>query len=84
MIKQSLTALGLVTVVLMQFSVESAMAQDSEPDWSFSVDIGWAWRDIDGIIFDYTPPLVDATRASFSNTCLSGCTGRAWVGVVCR
>ena len=57
MIKQSLTALGLVTVVLMQFSVESAMAQDAEPDWSFSVDIGWAWRDIDGTIFDYTPPV---------------------------
>ena len=60
MIKQSLTALGLLTVALMQFSVESAMAQDSESDWSFGVDIGWAWRDIDGTIFDYTPPVAGA------------------------
>jgi hypothetical protein len=60
MIKQSLTALGLVTVVLMLFSVESAMAQDSEPDWSFSANIGWAWREIDGTLFDYVPPLTGA------------------------
>jgi hypothetical protein len=34
-----------------------AFAQQPESDWSFSASVGWSWREIDGTMFSFAPPL---------------------------
>ena len=40
-----------------------AQAQDSSSDWGFNALVGWAWRDINGTMFSYSPPLNGAATA---------------------
>ena len=40
-----------------------AHAQDSSSDWGFNASVGWAWRDISGTMFSYSPPLNGAATA---------------------
>ena len=49
--------------VLYITSMPVAAAEASTSDWDFSVAHGWAWRDIDGTMFSFSPPLSGAATA---------------------
>ena len=34
-----------------------AFAQEPVADWGFSASVGWSWRQIDGDLFSFAPPL---------------------------
>jgi len=53
----------LSSLVLYVVSTFSAHAQDSSSDWGFNAMLGWAWRDIEGTMFSYSPPLNGAATA---------------------
>jgi hypothetical protein len=54
----------LCFIISFEVSAEPGVITENEPsDWGFSVLLGWAWRDIDGTMFSYSPPLNGAATA---------------------
>jgi len=50
-------------LVLYIISMPVAIAEAVSSDWGFSAIVGWAWRDINGTMFSFTPPLSGAATA---------------------
>lgn len=44
-------------------SVPVTIADNTSSDWNFSALVGWAWRDIDGTLFSFSPPFSGAATA---------------------
>lgn len=59
-INRSLTLLILTLCIL---SISASNAEDSPSDFGFSALVRWAWRDINGTMFSYSPPLNGAATA---------------------
>ena len=51
------------SLVLYVICISAAHAQDTSSDWGFNAMLGWAWRDINGTMFSYSPPLSGAATA---------------------
>ena len=50
-------------IVLYICSIPAAIAETAASDWGFNAIVGWAWRDINGTMFSYSPPLTGAATA---------------------
>ena len=44
-------------------SASPTIADAASSDWDFSAIVGWAWRDISGTMFSFSPPLSGAATA---------------------
>ena len=53
----------LLILMLCILSISASNAEDSPSDFGFSALVGWAWRDINGTMFSYSPPLNGAATA---------------------
>lgn len=51
------------TLTLCFSSITISIADDVSTDWGFNAMLGWAWRDINGTMFSYSPPLSGAATA---------------------
>jgi hypothetical protein len=60
-LRYKLKALQLLALCII--SVRPAAAGVATSDWNFSAVVGWAWRDIDGTMFSFSPPLSGAATA---------------------
>jgi hypothetical protein len=59
--RYKLKALQLLTLCIV--SAPLAVAEVASSDWGFSAIVGWSWRDINGTMFSFTPPLSGAASA---------------------
>jgi len=52
-------SISILAALAVGLSIGTGVAYAEEPqsDWSFNALVGWSWRDIDGTMFSYTPPL---------------------------
>lgn len=54
---------SLQLLALCIISAPLAVAEVASSDWGFSAIVGWAWRDINGTMFSFSPPLSGAATA---------------------
>ena len=53
----------LPAFLMYLLNIAAVDAADTVSDWGFSATVGWAWRDISGTMFSYSPPLNGAATA---------------------